>query len=66
MAKKDNNNLKFIVPAIVGLGAGAAFLAKKVSLPGIEKKKSYELLVDAVIHNIMKKQLQADEDMDIE
>ena len=40
MAKKDNNNLKFIVPAIVGLGAGAAFLAKKVALPGIEKKKS--------------------------
>ncbi len=39
MAKKDNNNLKFIVPAIVGLGAGAAFLAKKVSLPGIDKKK---------------------------
>lgn len=40
MAKKDNNNLKLIVPAIVGLGAGAAFLAKKVALPGIEKKKS--------------------------
>jgi len=39
MAKKDNNNLKLIVPAIVGLGAGAAFLAKKVALPGIEKKK---------------------------
>ena len=38
MANKDNNNLKFIVPAIVGLGAGAAFLAKKVALPGIEKK----------------------------
>lgn len=40
MAKNENNNLKLIVPAIVGLGAGAAFLAKKVVLPGIEKKKS--------------------------
>ena len=35
--------------------------------PGIENKKSYELLVDAVINNIMKKQLQADEsNLDIE
>jgi hypothetical protein len=35
--------------------------------PGIENKKSYELLVDAVKHNIMKKQLQADSDnLDIE
>ena len=35
--------------------------------PGIEKKKSYELLVDAVVNNIMKKQLQADSDnLDIE
>ena len=35
--------------------------------PGIENKKSYELLVDAVVHNIMKKQLQADSDnLDIE
>ena len=35
--------------------------------PGIEKKKSYELLVDAVVNNIMKKQLQADTDnLDIE
>ena len=35
--------------------------------PGIENKKSYELLVDAVIHNIKKKQLQADSDnLDIE
>jgi hypothetical protein len=48
MAKKDNNNLKFIVPAIVGLGAGAAFLAKKVSLPGIEKKKSLK----GKLHNV--------------
>ena len=30
--------------------------------PGIEKKKSYELLVDAVVNNIMKKQLQAELD----
>ena len=35
--------------------------------PGIEKKKSYELLVDAVVNNIKKKQLQADSDnLDIE
>lgn len=37
MAKKDNNNLKFIVPAVVGLGAGTLFLAKKVSSPGVVK-----------------------------
>ena len=30
--------------------------------PNIENMKSYELLVDAVMHNIKKKQLQADED----
>ena len=34
--------------------------------PGIENKKSYELLVDAVVHNIMKKQLQATDSLDIE
>lgn len=35
--------------------------------PGIDKKKSYELLVDAVKSNIMKKQLQAgDSNLDIE
>ncbi len=39
MAKKDNNNLKFIVPAIVGLGAGAAFLAKKVVYPESKRKR---------------------------
>ena len=33
----------------------------KEEFPGIENKKSYELLVDAVKHNIMKKQLQADD-----
>ncbi len=39
----------------------------KEEFPGIENKKSYELLVDAVKHNIMKKQLQADEsNLDIE
>ena len=31
----------------------------KDEFPGIENKKSYELLVDAVIHNYKKKQLQA-------
>jgi hypothetical protein len=35
--------------------------------PGIDKKKSYELLVDAVKNNIMKKQLQAgSNNLDIE
>lgn len=38
----------------------------KEEFPGIENKKSYELLVDAVINNIMKKQLQADINLDIE
>ena len=39
----------------------------KEEFPGIENKKSYELLVDAVMNNIMKKQLQADEsNLDIE
>ena len=28
--------------------------------------KSYELLVDAVMHNLRKKQLQADDNLDIE
>ena len=31
----------------------------KEEFPNIEKMKSYELLVDAVIHNYKKKQLQA-------
>ena len=34
--------------------------------PGIENKKSFELLVDAVKNNIMKKQLQATDNLDIE
>ena len=39
----------------------------KQEFPNIETKKSYELLVDAVMHNLRKKQLQADEnDMDID
>ena len=39
----------------------------KEEFPGIENKKSYELLVDAVMNNIMKKQLQADaSNLDIE
>lgn len=39
----------------------------KEEFPGIENKKSYELLVDAVMNNIMKKQLQAGEsNLDIE
>lgn len=33
-------------------------LVKEFS-PNVEKMKSYELLVDAVVHNIKKKQLQA-------
>ena len=31
----------------------------KAEFPNIENKKSYELLVDAVMHNLKKKQLQA-------
>lgn len=31
-------------------------------IPNVEKMKSYELLVDAVVHNIKKKQLQAMDD----
>ena len=34
--------------------------------PNIENKKSYELLVDAVMHNLKKKQLQATDNLDIE
>jgi len=36
-------------------------LVKEFS-PNVEKMKSYELLVDAVVHNVKKKQLQAMED----
>ncbi len=39
----------------------------KEEFPSIESMKSYELLVDAVMHNIRKKQLQATNDnLDIE
>ncbi len=37
----------------------------KKEFPGIENKKSYELIVDAVMHNLMKKELNQ-EDLDIE
>ena len=33
----------------------------KADFPNIEKQKSYELLVDAVMHNMRKKQLQAED-----
>jgi len=38
----------------------------KEEFPNIEKMKSYELLVDAVVHNMKKKQLQAMDNLDIE
>lgn len=38
----------------------------KEEFPNIESMKSYELLVDAVMHNIRKKQLQATDNLDIE
>ncbi|MBR1423943.1 hypothetical protein IJ579_00080 [bacterium] len=38
----------------------------KKEFPGIENKKSYELLVDAVMNNMMKKQLEETENLDIE
>ena len=38
----------------------------KEEFPNIENKKSYELLVDAVMHNLKKKQLQADDTFDFE
>jgi len=38
----------------------------KEEFPNIENMKSYELLVDAVMHNIKKKQLQATDNLDIE
>ena len=38
----------------------------KEEFPNIESMKSYELLVDAVMHNIKKKQLQATDNLDIE
>ena len=38
----------------------------KQEFPNIESMKSYELLVDAVMHNLRKRQLQADDNLDIE
>ncbi len=38
----------------------------KEEFPGIENQKSYELLVDAVMNNMMKKQLAETENLDIE
>lgn len=38
----------------------------KAEFPNVESMKSYELLVDAVMHNIKKKQLQASDNLDIE
>ena len=38
----------------------------KQEFPNIESMKSYELLVDAVMHNLRIKQLQADDNLDIE
>lgn len=37
----------------------------KEEFPNIENMKSYELLVDAVMHNMKKKQLQALDNLDI-
>lgn len=36
----------------------------KEEFPNIENMKSYELLVDAVMHNLKKKQLQATDNID--
>lgn len=38
-------------------------LVKEFS-PSVEKMQSYELLVDAVVHNLKKKQLQANDNRD--
>lgn len=37
----------------------------KTEFPNIESSKSYELLVDAVMHNMRKKQLQAMDNLEI-
>ncbi len=37
----------------------------KAEFPNIESSKSYELLVDAVMHNMRKKQLQAMDNLEI-
>ena len=46
--------------------ADTVYMHIKEEFPNIEKMKSYELLVDAVMHNIKKKQLQATDNLDIE
>ncbi|MGN1153531.1 MAG: hypothetical protein ACI4S3_05840 [Candidatus Gastranaerophilaceae bacterium] len=38
----------------------------KMEFPNIESSSSYEILVDAVIHNIKKKQLQATDNYEFE
>ncbi|MCM1338306.1 MAG: hypothetical protein NC191_01385 [Muribaculaceae bacterium] len=38
----------------------------KEEFPNIENAKSYEMLVDAVMHTMRKKQLQAEDNLDIE
>ena len=38
----------------------------KMEFPNIENSSSYELLVDAVVHNIKKKQLQASDNIQFE
>lgn len=38
----------------------------KMEFPNIENSSSYEILVDAVVHNIKKKQLQATDDYKFE
>ena len=38
----------------------------KMEFPNIENSSSYELLVDAVVHNIKKKQLQASDNIRFE
>ena len=38
----------------------------KIEFPNIENSSTYELLVDAVVHNIKKRQLQATDDIKFE
>ena len=38
----------------------------KMEFPNLENSSTYELLVDAVVHNIKKKQLQATDDIKFE
>ena len=50
----DNNRLEAMVRESL----------KKEFSPSVENMKSYELLVDAVVHNLKKKQLQATDSQD--